>query len=98
MPVAQPLASLRALSAAVGAYPPLELAALHLATAACGSLVVALALVEGRLDAEAAFVVSQLDETFEIELWGEDAEQTQRRAALKDDIALARRFIDLLRA
>lgn len=98
VPVAQPVASLRAFAAAVGAYPPLELAALHLATAACGSLVVALALVEGRLDTEQAFWVSQLDETFEIELWGEDAEQTQRRAALKDDIALARRFIDLLRA
>jgi len=97
VPVAQPLASLRALSAAVGAYPPLELAALHLATAACGSLVVALALIEGRLDAEQAFTAAQLDETFEIELWGEDAEQTARRAALKDDIVLARRFIDLLR-
>jgi len=98
VPVAQPVASLRAFAAAVGGYPPLELAALHLATAACGSLVVALALVEGRLDAEQAFAAAQLDETFEIELWGEDAEQTVRRAALKDDIALARRFIDLLRA
>jgi chaperone required for assembly of F1-ATPase len=98
VPVAQPVASLRAFAAAVGSYPPLELAALHLATAACGSLVVALALIEGRLDAEQAFAVAQLDETFEIELWGEDAEQTARRAALKDDIALARRFIDLLRA
>jgi chaperone required for assembly of F1-ATPase len=92
------VASLRAFAAAVGAYPPLELAALHLATAACGSLVIALALVEGRLDAEQAFAASQLDESFEIELWGEDAEQTERRAALKDDIALARRFIDLARA
>ena len=98
VPVAQSVASLRAFAAAVGAYPPLELAALHLATAACGSLVVALALIEGRLDAEEAFAASQLDETFEIELWGEDSEQTQRRAALKDDITLARRFIDLIRA
>ncbi len=98
VPVAQPVASLRAFAAAIGAYPPLELAALHLATAACGSLVVALALIEGRLDVEEAFAASQLDETFEIELWGEDSEQAQRRAALKDDITLARRFIDLVRA
>jgi len=98
VPVAQPVRSLRAFAAAVGAYPPLELAALHLATAAAGSLVVALALVEGRLDAEQAFAAAQLEESFEIELWGEDAEQTQRRALLKDDIALARRFIDLIRA
>ena len=98
VPIDQPVASLRAFAAAVGTYPPLELAALHLATAACGSLVVALALIEGRLDAEEAFATAQLDETFEIELWGEDAEATQRRALLKDDIALARRFIDLVRA
>jgi chaperone required for assembly of F1-ATPase len=98
VPIAQPVASLRALAAAVAAYPPLELAALHMATAACSSLVVALALIEGRLDAEAAFATAQLDESFEIELWGEDAEATQRRALLKDDIALARRFVDLVRA
>ncbi len=97
VPIAQPVASLRALAAAVGAYPPLELAALHLATAACGSLVLALALLEGRLDAEEAFAAAQLDESFEIELWGEDAELAQRRVLLQDDIALARRFIDLLR-
>jgi chaperone required for assembly of F1-ATPase len=98
LPVAQSAASLRAFAVAVETYGALELAALHLATSACGSLVVALALVEGRLDVEGAFAASQLDETFEIEQWGEDAEQMQRRAALKDDMALAHRFLALLRA
>jgi chaperone required for assembly of F1-ATPase len=88
---------LRAFAVAVESYSPFALAALQMATAACGSLVVALALVEGALDVERAFAVSQLDESFEIEQWGEDAEQMQRRAALKDDIALAHRFIALLR-
>jgi chaperone required for assembly of F1-ATPase len=97
VPVTQPAATLRAFAAAVEAYDALALAALNLATRACGSLVVALALVEGELDAEAAFDAAQLDETFEIEQWGEDAEQTQRRAALKDDINLAARFVALLR-
>lgn len=97
VPIAQPAASLQVFTAAVDACTSLELAALHLATAACGSLVVALALLEGRLDVEGAFTASQIDETFEIELWGEDPEQTQRRAALKDDIALAARFLGLLR-
>lgn len=96
-PVAQPEPSLRALRRAVYAYDELTLAALHLATAACGSLVVALALVEARIDVETAFAVSQLDETFEIEHWGEDFEQTNRRALLKDDIALAARVVALLR-
>lgn len=97
VPIAQAPTTLRALTAAVEAYASLELAALHMATAACGSLVVALALLEGRLDVEGAFAAAQLDETFEIEQWGEDAEQMQRRAALKDDMAVAHRFVGLLR-
>jgi chaperone required for assembly of F1-ATPase len=97
VPVTQPPASLGALAAAVERYPALDLAALHLAAASCGSLVVALALLEGRLDVEGAFAASQLDESFEIERWGEDAEQMRRRTALKDEIALAARFVALLR-
>ncbi|HUZ72126.1 MAG TPA: ATP12 family protein [Stellaceae bacterium] len=98
VPRAQPEASLAALAAAVEAQDAMALAALHLATAACGSLVIALALVEARIDAAAAFALSQLDESFEIERWGEDTEQTRRRAALRDDIALAAHFHTLARA
>jgi chaperone required for assembly of F1-ATPase len=97
VPVTQSPATLRAFALAVESYGNLELAALHLATSTAGSLVVALALLEGRFDVESAFAAAQLDESFEIEQWGEDAEQTERRAALKDDLALARQFIDLLR-
>jgi chaperone required for assembly of F1-ATPase len=95
VPVAQRPAALRALTAAVEAYDVFALTALHAATTACSSLVIALALFEARLTAEEAFAASQLDETFQIEQWGEDSEQTQRRARLKDDIAAAWRFADL---
>jgi len=74
------------------------LTALRAATAASGSLVVALALLEGRLDAQDAFAASQLDESFQIEAWGEDAEQAERRRALAADIDAAVRFVSLLRA
>ena len=97
LPVAQSPATLKAFEAAVAAYDSHRLAALHMATAACGSLVVALALVEGRIDAETAFASAELDETYEIERWGEDAEQAKRRSGLRGDIALAARFVDLLR-
>ena len=96
LPVSQPAASLKALEAAIAAYDTHRLAALHLATAACGSLVVALALIEGRIDAEAAFASAELDQSYQIERWGEDAEQAKRRAGLKEDIALAARFVSLL--
>ena len=80
IPTRQSAAALKAFAAAVAAHDDFRLTALHTLTAACGSLVIALALLEGRLDAEAAFAASQLDETFQIEAWGEDAEAAARRA------------------
>jgi chaperone required for assembly of F1-ATPase len=97
IPIAQPPASLGAFAAAVAEHDDFVLAALYLATGACGSLVIALALIEGRLDAGEAFAASQLDESFQIEAWGEDAEQALRRQALAADIAAAARFLSLLR-
>ena len=98
LPVAQSPATLKAFEAAAAAYDSHRLAALHMATAACGSLVVALALVEGRIDAETAFVSAELDESYEIGRWGEDAEQAKRRLGLREDIALAAHFVALLHA
>jgi chaperone required for assembly of F1-ATPase len=98
VPVAQKPATLHALTVAVAAYEPMALTALHAATTASGSLVIALALMEERLDAEGAFAASQLDESFQIEQWGEDYEAAARRAALKADIAAAARFVGLLRS
>ena len=98
VPVAQHPNTLRALRTAVEAYPTLPLTALQSATAACGSLVIALALLENRLDVAGAFEASQLDETFQIEQWGEDAEAARRRASLAEDIAAAARFHSLLKA
>ena len=95
---AQSPAALRAFAAVVAAQDDFRLTALHTLTAASGSLVIALALLEGRLDAEAAFAAAQLDETFQIETWGEDAEAAARRHALAADIAAAARFIALLAA
>ena len=97
IPRGQSEASLRAFAAAVAELDDFALTALHSATSACGSLVVALALLEGRIDAQEAFAASQLDETFQIEAWGEDAEQAERRRALSTEIAVAAQFILLLR-
>lgn len=97
IPRSQSEATLRAFATAVAELDDFALIALHSATAACGSLVVALALLEARIDAQEAFAASQLDETFQIEAWGEDAEQTERRRALNSEIAAAQQFISLLR-
>jgi chaperone required for assembly of F1-ATPase len=97
-PVPQDPAALAAIEHAIAAHDAMLLMALQLATTACGSVILGLALLAGRLSADEAFAAAQLDESFQIEQWGEDPEQTQRRAALKEDIALAARFAALLRA
>jgi chaperone required for assembly of F1-ATPase len=97
IPAAQSAATLKTFAAAVAAYEPFTLTALHAATTACGSVVLGLALIERRLGAEDAYVLSQLDETFQIEQWGEDEEARRRRAGLRDDVLSAERFLSLLR-
>ena len=96
MPRHQPPRTLAALRAAVAARDDLALAGLWSLTAACGSLVIALALAERRLDPDAAFAAAQLDEDFQIERWGEEPAAVQRRAALRAEIEAANRFLRLL--
>ncbi len=95
LPVAQSQATIDVFHAAVSAFDDFPLTGLHAAAAACESLVIALALAHGRLDAEAACSLSQLDETYQIERWGEDAEAADRRARLLADIGAASRFMAL---
>ncbi len=97
MPKPQPDEALAALRRVVEATDDWYLAALQTATGVCGSIVVALALLEGRIGPDEAFEVSQLDETYQIEQWGEDAEATKRRANVRAEILACRRFVDLLR-
>jgi chaperone required for assembly of F1-ATPase len=96
IPRPQDPAILSRFTEAVAAFDNFRLTGLHTATAACGSLIIALALAEGRVGAEEAFAISQLDETFQIEAWGEDEEAMRRRAALAADIAATARFLALL--
>lgn len=96
--VVQPPQTLDALRAAAASHDDLALAALHGATTGAGSLIISLALLEGEIDAETAWAAAQLDETFQIERWGEDEEAAERREALRADLAEIARFHRLLRA
>ncbi|MGK9232809.1 ATPase [Inquilinus limosus] len=92
---AQPDSSLAALRAAVAAQDDWRLTALHQATALTGSLVLGLALLAGRIDADTAFELAELDASFQIERWGEDAEATARRATLRAELQAAARLVEL---
>lgn len=93
--VSQPAAAIEALAAHLDRQDLWSLTAIQAVTAATGSLLLALALAEGRIDAAAAWTLSALDETYQIEQWGEDAEATARRTALEADIAAAARLLAL---
>ncbi|MGH6983094.1 MAG: ATP12 family chaperone protein [Stellaceae bacterium] len=97
-PVTQAPESVAAYRDAVAAYDDMMLTALHLATTTLGSLVLALALIEGRIAADEAFAAAELDQSFQIERWGEDAEAMAHRATVRDDIGIAARFAALHRA
>ncbi|MEK0085548.1 ATP12 family chaperone protein [Benzoatithermus flavus] len=98
MPVEQSETALKALKAAVARLGDWRLVGLHAATTALGSLILGLALERGAIDGERAFETAYLDELFEIEEWGEDAEQTRRHERLRADVAAAERFLRLLAA
>lgn len=93
LPVAQSAEALAALRRAVETYDEWRLCAVQSATAACGSLLLALAVAERRLSGEQAYEASQLDELFQTELWGEDAEAAQRRAILRKDVLAVEAFL-----
>jgi len=94
----QPEASLTALRRAVEAADAWRLTALAAATAACGSLILALALAEGEIDAETAASLAFLDESYQSERWGEDREASEQRGLVAAEIAAAARFLALLGA
>ncbi|HEY3812029.1 MAG TPA: ATP12 family protein [Caulobacteraceae bacterium] len=59
-----------------------------------GSAILALAVQRGELDAATAFDLSRLDEIFQAEHWGEDAEAAARTTALRSDAISAGRWLE----
>lgn len=95
--VQQAPGSLRALRGALGTYDPVTLAALGIAVPLLGSLVLGLAMAEHQIDAKTAYELGALDELFQVEFWGEDAEATARRSAIAADLVVAGRLMELVR-
>jgi chaperone required for assembly of F1-ATPase len=94
--VTQPRETLERLAGVIAAMDDWRLGALQSAAASSGSFVIGLALVEGRIDADAAFAAAELDSGFEIDRWGEDADAARRRAIVAADLKAAHRFNDLV--
>lgn len=89
----QDQAALAALREAVAAHDEFGLSALHTLTAALGSLVLALAVSDGRMAAPDAAAASLLEEIWQAEKWGNDDEAVRRRDGLRAEIDSAARFL-----
>ena len=98
LPKAQDVAGIARLEARFAALDAFRLAGLSAATGALGSVVLGLALARGRLDADEAFRLSRVDEDWQAEHWGSDAEEAARAERLRHDIADTARFLALLEA
>lgn len=98
IPVPQPDETLARLEAAVVALDPFILTGLSTLVTLSGSLVCGLALVEGGQDRDAIWQAAEIDETWQVEQWGEDAEATARSAGRTADFATAAGFCALARA
>lgn len=96
IPVAQDGAVLARLRARLDALTPWQLTALHDLVTLPGSLILGLAVLEGRLDADEAHALSRLDETFQAEQWGRDDEAEAAAASRREAMGVAARLLDLL--
>lgn len=92
----QPAATVERLHGAVAAQTPFALAALSPIVTITGSLVVALALLEGAADAGTAWTAAMVDELWSVEMWGEDALATADRAGRREGFDAAVRMLALL--
>jgi chaperone required for assembly of F1-ATPase len=92
----QPQNTIQQLAQAVAARDAFELAALSPLVTIGGSLVLALALAEGEIDLETAWSAATLDEQWQLEQWGADAEAEKALETRRRDFEAGYRFLQLL--
>ena len=96
-PVAQETATLEALGKYVAGLDAFALTGLQGVVAVAGSLVIGLAVAEGRLTAAEAWAASRIDEDFQAGRWGEVEEAAEYRDRHHADLLAAAEFLALCR-
>lgn len=92
----QPSPTVARLGQAVRARGPFQLAALAPLVTISGSLIVALALAEGTIGLDQAWEAATLDESWQIEQWGEDSLAVQALRNRRREFEAAYLFLTLL--
>lgn len=93
----QPELTLQHLRAVLDAKPAFALAALQMMASLAASLTIALLAQEPDEDVHALWDAASLEEEWQAELWGREAEAEERRAQRRASFALAARFTALSR-
>lgn len=96
MPQQQSPDAVHAMEAALRALDVDRLTAFQACAAAAGSLALALALVHGRVTTDQVFAATNIDESFQMETWGDDQLARERRDGIAKDIAAAGEFFRLV--
>ena len=96
MHVAQPEATVERLTHAVAALDAFQLAGLSPLVTVGGSLIAAVAVLEQALTPEEAWDAVSIDDRWQLEQWGSDAEAEQALENRRRDFFAAARFLDLL--
>ncbi len=97
MPLAQPPEAVAALRRALESLDDEKLTGLQATAAIANSLALSLALVHGRLSAAEVFAAASLDETFQMEKWGEDELALGRRLIIEADLLAIGEYLRLLK-
>lgn len=93
---AQPEATVARLRETVLALDPFRLAGLSPLVTISGSLVAALALLEGAVEAETMWRAARVDEDWQAEQWGEDVLAVEAAQARRRDFDAGVKFLTLL--
>jgi chaperone required for assembly of F1-ATPase len=94
----QPPATVDAVKALAERLDDFALAGLAHAAGLYGSAILAFALERDKLDGEAAFDLSRLDEAYQEEGWGVDAEAAERTARLRREAVMLEAWFQALRS
>ncbi|MDZ4867193.1 MAG: ATP12 family protein [Alphaproteobacteria bacterium] len=94
--VAQPPEALARLREAIAAHDDHRLVAVHTGVTITASIVLGLAFAAKAITAEEAFAIAQIEETYQAELWGLDAEAEKARANRLADLKAAEAYLNLL--
>ncbi len=96
MPVTQSEQSLAIAHDLMAGLTDWQLGCVYRAVTLCGSFILGLAFFQHEIDAEQLFTIAFLEELYQNELWGLDAEAVERQNAIRAELSEIEKFLAFL--